>query len=120
MRASGRTLALVGDPALVGRHRRVAILALAVLVLSPAMAQASGGISPERDPKAGGYWTLTANTTYTRLSQTATLLRTGEVLIAGGISTNEWSAELFEPRRVIRRLQPLRGWSHDHIDQVPA
>lgn len=25
-----------------------------------------------------------------------------------------------EPRRVIRRLQPLRGWSHDQFNQVPA
>src|SRR6266567_778037 len=78
---------------------RLLILPVLVLLLlgqvGPALA---GQENRQAWPVAGAYWVPTRTTSYDRWEQSATLLANGQVLVAGGVSTDPSSAELYNPR----------------------
>src|SRR6476659_3847506 len=59
------------------------------------------GTAPARDDPANGTWTVTGNMGTARGDHTATLLRSGKVLVAGGFNDADGtlsSAELYDAR----------------------
>src|SRR5438105_4740013 len=66
----------------------VLLAALGAIFVGPAPAEAHN--------RAGGYWTLTGSPALGVYAHTATLLRTGDVLVAGGSNPAHY-AQLYDP-----------------------
>jgi len=66
-------------------------------------------------PPSPGHWTVTASMRHARFAPTATLLRTGQVLVAGGGGPGPATAELYDPyRRTWARTGRLRDARYFH------
>src|SRR5690348_633151 len=84
---------------------RASLLSAAIYALSisgaAAQSETSNAIDDDYLPfAASGSWTLTGNLAQSRAAHTATLLRNGKVLVAGGSSTQVGdlnSAEIYNP-----------------------
>src|SRR5438445_7643449 len=77
-------------------------LAASVLILASAAASAGGGPALLKGTDGPGLWAKAASLTVGREGHTATLLRNGKVLVAGGTNgrgTVLASAEVYDPGR---------------------
>src|ERR1700737_2539761 len=79
---------------------RLGLLASSLLILATASANAGSGPSPMQATAGPGLWSKAASLAIGREEHTATLLRNGKVLIAGGTDGSGntlYSADLYDP-----------------------
>lgn len=81
------------------KQKNIARVTITILALASLMSTAAlMPIRPARAHMAGGSWTITGSLGVARQGHTATLLKNGKVLVAGGISEGFLSsAELYDP-----------------------
>lgn len=89
-----------------------------VLVAGGSSSASATTVSVERYDPATGTWTEAGSLNTARASHTATLLRTGQVLVAGGAGSAGTSAELFDPTTGAWTATGSLATSHVHHQEI--